>query len=127
MSYGVLGSRAGHLLVETLSGLGASGSDAALQSFLLARGPVWVQGRLTLTSLHATFVPNRVGAGAGAGTLTLDLRDVVGVELGGGVVQKSVGLRTATHVTRFRCLGAPALAEQAAKAVEAARRTSRRR
>ena len=124
MSYGVLGSRAGHLLVETLTGVGASGSDAALQAFLVARGSTWVQGRLTLTSLHATFVPNRTGAGAG--TLTLDLRDVAGVELGGGVVQRTVGLRTATHVARFRCLGAPALAEQAARAVEAARRTSRR-
>lgn len=125
MSYGVLGSRAGHLLVETLSGVGTSRSDAALQAFQVARGPVWVQGRLTLTSLHATFVPHRVGSGAG--TLTLDLRDVVGVELGGGVVQRSVGLRTATHVARFRCLGAAALAEQAARAVETARRTSRRR
>ncbi|CAB4751404.1 hypothetical protein GCM10027270_26610 [Nocardioides ginkgobilobae] len=125
MSYGVLGSRAGHLLVETLRGAGTSRSDAALQAFLLARGPVWVQGRLTLTALHATFVPHRVGAGAG--TLTLDLADVVGVELGGGVVQRSVGLRTASHVARFRCLGALALAEQAARAVGAARRTARKR
>lgn len=125
MSYGVLGSRAGHLLVETLRGAGTSRSDAALEAFLLARGPVWVQGRLTITSLHASFVPHRVGAGAG--TLTLDLVDVAGVELGGGVVQRSVGLRTATHVARFRCLGAPALAEQAARAVDAARRTARGR
>lgn len=125
MSYGVLGSRAGHLLVETLSGVGGSGSDAALQAFLVARGSTWVQGRLTLTSLHATFVPHRIGAGAG--TLTLDLRDVAGVELGGGLVQRTVGLRTATHVARFRCIGAPALAEQAARAVEAARRAERRR
>lgn len=125
MSYGVLGSRAGHLLVETLTGVGTSGSDAALQAFLVARGSTWVQGRLTLTSLHATFVPHRTGAGAG--TLTLDLRDLAGVELSGGVVQRTVGLRTATHVARFRCLGAQALADQAADAVEAARRMTRRR
>ena len=45
MSYGVLGSRAGHLLVETLRGAGTGRSDVALQAFLVARGPVWVQGR----------------------------------------------------------------------------------
>ena len=125
MSYGVLGSRTGHLLVETVSGPGGAGgrSDEALDRFQVAWGSTWVPGRLTVTALHLTFIPNRVGRGAGM--LTLDLADLTGITLGAGHVQRTVGLRTARHVGRFRCLGAPALAEQVAQLADAARQRVR--
>lgn len=119
MSYGVLGSKSGHLLVETLTGSAETPSDAAFDRFQTVWGATWVPGRLTLTALHLTFMPNRVGRGAAM--LKLDLRDLTGVELGGGVVQRTVGLRTPGHVGRLRCLGAPALAEQVAALADAAR------
>ena len=125
MSYGVLGSKSGHLLVETLTGLGeATRGDDALARFQVAWGATWVPGRLTLTALHLTFIPNRVGHGAGM--LTLDLGALTGVTLGAGHLQRTVGLRTARHVARFRCLGAPALAEQVAQLADAARQQARR-
>lgn len=119
MSYGVVGSKSGHLLVETLTGAGGTPSDAAFDRFQTVWGATWVPGRLTLTALHLTFMPNRVGRGSAM--LKIDLRDLTGVELGSGVVQRTVGLRTAGHVGRLRCLGAPALAEQVAALAEAAR------
>lgn len=124
MSYGVVGSKSGHLLVETLTGSGGSPSDAAFERFQTVWGATWVPGRLTLTALHLTFMPNRVGRGAAM--LKIDLRDLTGVELGSGVVQRTVGLRTPGHVGRLRCLGAPALAEQVAALAEAARRAPSR-
>lgn len=121
MSYGVLGSKNGHLLVETTTGARGGGSDAAYHRFQEAWGSTWVPGRLTLTALHLTFMPNRVGRGAGM--LKLDLHDLTGIELGGSGLSKVVGLRTAGHVGRLRCHGAPALAEQIAALVAEARRT----
>ena len=119
MSYGVVGSKSGHLLVETLNGSGGTPSDAAFDRFQSVWGATWVPGRLTLTALHLTFMPNRVGRGSAM--LKIDLRDLTGVELGAGVVQRTVGLRTPGHVGRLRCLGAPGLAEQVAALAEAAR------
>ena len=124
MSYGVLGSKSGHLLVETLTGVGGSASDVAFDRFQTAWGATWVPGRLTITALHLTFVPNRVGHGSGM--LTLNLGDLTGVTLGGGHVQRNVGLRTSNHVGRFRCLGAPALAEQVARLADAARQSAQK-
>ena len=125
MSYGVVASKTGHLLVETLTGLGdASRGDDALDRFQVAWGSTWVPGRLTLTALHLTFIPNRVGRGAGM--LTLDLADLAGVTLGAGHVQRTVGLRTARHVGRFRCLVAPALAEHVAQLADSVRQRVRR-
>ena len=119
MSYGVVGSKSGHLLVETLTGSGGTPSDAAFDRFQGVWGGTWGPGRLTLTTLHLTFMPNRVGRGSAM--LKIDLRDLTGVELGAGVVQRTVGLRTPGHVGRLRCLGAPGLAEQVAALAEAAR------
>ena len=119
MSYGVVGSKSGHLLVETLTGVGGTSSDAAFDRFQSVWGATWVPGRLTLTALHLTFMPNRVGRGSAM--LKIDLRDLTGVELGTGVVQRTVGLRTPGHVGRLRCIGAPALAEHVAALAEAAR------
>lgn len=119
MSYGVVGAKSGHLLVETLTGAGGTPSDAAFDRFQTVWGATWVPGRLTLTALHLTFMPNRVGRGSAM--LKIDLHDITGVELGTGVVQRTVGLRTPGHVGRLRCIGAPALAEQVAALAEAAR------
>ena len=119
MSYGVVGSKSGHLLVETLTGSGGTPSDAAFDCFQSVWGATWVPGRLTLTALHLTFMPHRVGRGSAM--LKINLRDLTGVELGAGVVQRTVGLRTPGHVGRLRCLGAPGLAEQVAALAEAAR------
>ena len=118
MSYGVVGSKSGHLLVETLTGSGGTPSDAAFDRFQSVWGATWVPGRLTMTALHLTFMPNRVGRGSAM--LKIDLVDITGVELGAGVVQRPVGLRTPGHVGRLRCLGAPGLAEQVAALAEAA-------
>lgn len=124
MSYGVLVSKTGHLLVETTGAGGDSGTDAALDRFQLLWGGAWVAGRLTLTRLHLTYVPNR--AGRGMPMMNLDLRDITAVELGGGRVSKVVGLRTARHVVHLKCLGAPALASQLAGLVDDQKRARRR-
>lgn len=124
MSYGVLVSKTGHLLVETTSGSGGGDSDVALDRFQTVWGAMWVPGRLTLTKLHLTFVPHR--AGRGMAMLDINLRDITAVELGGGRVSKMMGLRTPCHVARIRCLGSPALATQVAGLVEELRRTPRR-
>lgn len=123
MSYGNVASKTGHLMVETTTGAGGAASDVALDRFQTTWGATWVAGRLTLTRLHLTFVPNRVGRGAGI--LTLDTVDLSGVEVVGGVVSRSLRMRTSGHVVQVRCLGAPALAEQVAEVVEAARRARR--
>lgn len=124
MSYGVLVSKTGHLLVETTGGNSLADSDLALDRFQSAWGATWVPGRLTLTKLHLTFVPHR--GGRGMSMLNLNLRDIGAVELGGGRVSRVLGLRTPSHVTSLRCLGAPALANQVAGLVADLTRTSRR-
>lgn len=123
MSYGVLSSKTGHLMVETTGGAGGSESDAVLDRFQGAFGVAWVPGRLTLTGLHVNYVPSRTGRGMAM--MDLHLRDITGVELGGGRVTKTVGLRTARHVVHFRCLGAQALAQQVAGALDRLRKKQR--
>jgi hypothetical protein len=116
MSYGVLVSKTGHVLVETVSGSGGGASDAALGRFQAAWGAMWVPGRLTLTRLHLTFVPRR--AGRGMAMTDVNLREVTGLEVNGGRLTKMISLRTPRHVTRIRCLGAAAVAEQIAELLE---------
>lgn len=123
MSYGVLVSKTGHLMVETTGAGGISDTDAALDRFQLLWGGAWVPGRLTLTKLHLNYIPNR--AGRGMAMLNLNLRDLTGIEIGGGRVSKVAGLRTARHVVRLRCHGAPALATQVAELVEELKRDHR--
>lgn len=126
MSYGVLVSKTGHVMVETTGGpTGGTDSDAALDRFQAAWGAAWVPGRLTLTSLHLNYVPHR--AGPGLSMMDLALRDVTAVELSGGRVSRTMGLRTASHVLHVRCLGAPALAQQVAGALDQLRRRDRTR
>ena len=52
--------------------------------------------------------------------MDINLRDIQVVELGGGRVQKIIGLRTPTHVVHVRTLGGAALA--AAALIDPARR-----
>lgn len=124
MSYGVLVSKTGHVMVETTGGPGVTETDTALDRFQVLWGNAWVPGRLTLTKLHLSYVPNR--AGRGMAMLNVNLRDVTGVEIGGGRVSKVLSLRTPSHVVRVRCLGAPALATQVASLVEDLKRHHRR-
>lgn len=116
MSFGVLVSKPGQVLVETVDGSGDGDSDLALDRFQAAWGAMWVPGRLTLTRLHLTFIPNR--AGRGMAMTDFDLREVTGVELvrGGG---STIVLRTPRHITRLRCLGAAGVARQVAGLVDA--------
>lgn len=108
MSYGVLASRSASLLVEATGPAGGGEADVALDRFSDVWGGAWVPGRLTLTRLHVSFVPHR--SGRGTAMLDLGVRELTGVEVGSGLVQKVLVLRTARHVASFRCLGAPALA-----------------
>ncbi|WP_309648391.1 hypothetical protein [Nocardioides sp.] len=124
MSYGVLSSKSGHLMVETTGGAGGSGTDTALDRFQASFGAAWVPGRLTLTGLHVNYVASRTGQGLAM--VDLNLRDVTGVELSGGRgVSKTIGLRTARHVVHFRCFGAPAVAQQMAGALDRLRKKQR--
>ena len=127
MSYGVLASKGGvSLLVESTRGTGGVQSDAAIDRFQTVWGATWVAGRLTLTKLHLTYMPNRVGKGAAM--LKIDLRDVTGVELSGGrsrsadrrargggqgrptrLSSASAPLRRPRYRTRYRGLRASAL------------------
>lgn len=125
MSYGVLASKSATVMVETTSGVGGSDSDVVLDRFQGLWGAAWVPGRLTVTRLHVSFIPNR--AGRGLAMMDLNLRDIQAVELGGGRVSKVMGLRTATHVVHVRLLGAEKLAQEIATLAEAAKRIPLRR
>ncbi|TIC82740.1 hypothetical protein [Nocardioides sp. GY 10127] len=118
MSYGVMGSKNGQLLIQS-TGLGGKGSDAALDAFQQRWGAQWVGGRLMLSKLHLTFLPTKVSAGSGM--LKLSTEDVTGIEVSGGVMSKTMTLRTATHLVQFRCTGADKMADQIAEAARTAR------
>ncbi len=124
MSYGVIASKAGRLLVEAPQNAGGEESDEALERFLSDWGPVWVPGRLTLTKLHLVFTPG--GAGLGRDTLNLSLRDISSIELSRPRWSAQIVLRTATHQTRLRLVGATTLAGQIAERTDVARRLPRR-
>jgi hypothetical protein len=121
MSYGVVGSKSAHVLVELTTGTGGTDADRVLDDFQSGHGAVWVAGRITLTRLHLTFVPTRPVRGLGI--TELHLRDIAGVEIGGGLVSKVIGIRTARHVVRLRTGGAPVFAQAVASAAETARKT----
>ncbi|GEP39330.1 hypothetical protein NPS01_29930 [Nocardioides psychrotolerans] len=125
MSYGVLMSKTGHVMVETTGGSGDTDTDTVLDRFQAVFGAAWVPGRLTLTSLHLNYVPSR--SGQGVAMLDLNLRDVTTVELSSGRVSKTIGLRTARHLFHVRSLAAPALAQQIASALDQLRKRHRTR
>lgn len=124
MSYGVVGSKSAHLLVETTTGTGGTDADLALDRFETGYGAAWVAGRITLTRLHLSFVPTRPVRGLGV--TELHLRDVTGVEISGGRVARVIGIRTARHVVRLRTTGAPVFAQAVAQAAEEQRPPVRR-
>ncbi|MCL8026768.1 hypothetical protein [Nocardioides bruguierae] len=119
MSYATMGSKVGSLLVES-TGRGGSGSDAALNTFQEQWAGSWVNGRLMLSHLHLTFLPSR--AATSKGMLKLETVDVTGVEIGPGLVTKTIGVRTEGHLVQFRCTGgADKFAEMIAQAARDAR------
>lgn len=125
MSYGVIASKSAQIMVETTAGTGSIDTDVVLDRFQSLWGAAWVPGRLTLTKLHANFIPNR--AGRGMAMMDLSLRDIAAVELNGGRVSKTIALRTPTHLVHVRILGAAGMAQQIAELAEAAKRTPARR
>lgn len=124
MGYGVLVSKTGQLMVETMGGNGGGDTDVVLDRFQNLWGAAWVPGRLTLTKLHLNYIPHR--AGRGMAMMDINLREITAVEIGGGRVSKMIGLRTSRHVVRIRCLGAPAIATQIAGLVDDVKRQPRR-
>ena len=125
MSYGVLASRNGQLLVETrLLGKGDS-TEAALARFVERRGRTWSPGRFALTRLHLSYLPGP--AARGAPSLNLDLTDIDAVEVGEGRITRTITLRTSTHALQLRTTGAQAFAEAISTAAEDARRNNRTR
>lgn len=125
MSYGVIASKSAHVMVESTLGVGGTESDIALDRFQGIWGGAWVQGRLTVTRLHVNFIPAR--AGRGMAMLDLNLRDLQTVELSGGRVGKTLGMRTETHLVHVRMFGAAGLATELAQLVAAAKKLPLRR
>ena len=119
MSYGVLASKAGQVLVESVTASGGNDADVVLDKFQTAWGGAWVPGRLTVTRLHLTFIANR--SGQGLAMTQLALRDIRRVEVSGGPVNRVVSVRTARHVVRAKMIGGQSFAEPLARAVEQAR------
>lgn len=124
MSYGVLVSRTGHLMLEPTHGAGAGGrSEEHLERFRTLWGAAWVPGRVTLTRLHVSFVPHRVTSGVSI--LELSLSDVSEVQIGTGFLARTIGLCTPGHTTWLRCHAAAGLGEQIAALASDLRRHPR--
>ena len=87
-----------------------------------AMGGLWVGGRVTLTSTHLTFGPNRLSANLNEGEVSfaVALADIRSVETRLGVGTSIVEVRTADGRARFRCWRATAFAEKIRAAVSAA-------
>ncbi|MCW2791261.1 MAG: hypothetical protein JWO76_359 [Nocardioides sp.] len=122
MSYGVIASKAGHLSVEDAVPRGGGVQPDAVDRFRAVWGGMWVPGRLTLTSLHLTFVPHSTGKGVRM--MELRVADIAGVELSPGMVSRTITVRVARQALRFRCLGAANLAQQILAAADASRDSS---
>jgi hypothetical protein len=116
MSYGVIGSKSVHLLVESTGRVVGTDADEVLDRFQTGYGAAWVPGRITLTRLHLMFLPTRPGLGLAMAELSLG--DVTGVEISAGRVTRVIGIRTARHVVRLRTTGAPLFAQAIAEGAE---------
>jgi hypothetical protein len=111
MSYGVVASKPAQVRVDP--------PLAPVEGDARVRSP-WASGRLTLTSLHLTFVPTRTSPGVPA--LTIDLASIVEVDSSSERGHKTVHVRTADLVLHARVTGAVAFAKRLGTSVEAARR-----
>lgn len=119
MSYGVVASKIGSVRVE---GLPAPADDPADET--AAVSSPWAAGRITLTSLHLTFVPTH--GSSGVGPLTVALADIVSADASSGHLHRVATFRTATVAVHARVPGAAAFAERVSLSVEGARKRRQR-
>lgn len=108
MSYGVLASKNGQLMVEATAPGDGGATGAALAKLVDRLGRSWAAGRITVTRLNLSFLP--ATAARTAPTFTIALSDVESVEITGGRMTRVVGVVTATHTIRFKTSGAGAQA-----------------
>jgi hypothetical protein len=117
--------RADFNALAKVSGPETTGQAWVLDRFRQHYGGLWVGGRLTLTTRTLEFHPNALNRFANAGTLdiTIELRDIAGVELQPGVATKIIAVYVGARVFKSRCYGARQMADHirtAAAAVHAA-------
>lgn len=136
MSYGVIASKAAQVQVDQMGPAdgapgtaGAAGVDERSPSrgrrrARAAEPALWGSGRLTLTSLHLTFVP--ASGSSGVPALTVALADIVAIESSGrgGLGPHAIVFRTDHVVLRARLTGASSFARQVATSVESNRKRS---
>lgn len=130
MSYGLIASKSTSVMVKSHATTVVDPADddgsaeAMFDRFLTTWGAIWVPGRLSLTSLRLTFVPQRLRAGTAR--FEVHLREVTGVEISEGVLTRTVTVRTPTHVlyVRLTARGAATFAGQVAVAREAVQQAS---
>jgi hypothetical protein len=120
MSYGVVASKTGHVQVEAVIPEEQRSYDRTREKYRPPVTTVWAAGRLTLTSLHLSFVPTRTSRGVPP--VSIALSDILNVEATPGRVNKVVSFRTADRVVHARVTGAMAFAKQVAISAEAARK-----
>ncbi|WP_323791798.1 hypothetical protein [Nocardioides sp.] len=132
MSYGVMASKAAQVQVDQVKSadqvdpsVGQTVARTAAQARRRSRRDepaLWGSGRLTLTSLHLTFVP--ASGSSGVPALTLALADIIAIESGAGRGHKTIAFRTDDVVLRARLAGSTAFARQVATSVESNRKRS---
>ncbi len=124
MSYGVIASKAAQVQVDQVRPTDAHDTPSGRQRrWARAEEPaLWGSGRLTLTSLHLTFVP--ASGSSGVHALTIALADIVAIENSGGRGRRTVVFRTDDVVLHARLTGASSFARQVATSVESNRKRS---
>lgn len=118
LSYGVVASKPAQVQVRWLT-------PTDRRSVAPADRPEvspWGSGRLTLTSLHLTFVPTSASLGVPA--LTVPLDDVHHVEMGHGRARKTITVTTRDLELHVRVTAPAAFAKRVSTSVEARRRRS---
>lgn len=87
-------------------------------------GGLWVGGRMTLTPTELIFTPNAVNRAIQTGSLnvSIELSQISAVDVSSGVLTKIVDVRAGDRLFRFRCFGAPAVAQAIRSAMGASGR-----